>query len=228
MEHKNNFQSVNEKASAAASNDEKKIRDLADEVFAGSDLNGTAVGERIKKHVLKAEISYRQGRKPALREQNVVNLVNHLVEAIDGPLYATTSATQVRQLRIALMVHVPHLVGSTALSDGKTTSDKMSPLEAAFVAFTLIHQKLHNAAFQVTPDEWDRARKDAVQQSKTSSEGGNAQTPTARVQMYTASSKGQDLRRLIKQRANAKSASEIDELVDSSMSVFGLEPLEAK
>jgi hypothetical protein len=62
---------------------------------------------------------------------------------------------QVRYLRVSLMTRAPHLVGAAPRvgQDGEMPR-VMSPIEATYVALSLVHQKLYNPRFQETADGW--------------------------------------------------------------------------
>jgi hypothetical protein len=231
MEYKNNLQRVNEKAKGARSGDVNQLSELADEVFLGSVLDRTPVGTSIKEHVLKAERLYREGKHEPIHEKNIVELVNHLAQSLNAPDYARTSASQVRLLRLALITQTPALVGADAINSSDSVSGSMSPLEAAFVALTLMNQKMHNPAFQVAPSEWDEKRYEAALEDWKSFKAGNSRTlsrASTSFQTHRQSEKSSEMNSFVKRSVREKSDEELNKLLRSSISVFGLAPTEVK
>ena len=107
--------------------------------------------------IVNAEIEHHRGRRPRVSEGDVANAVNHLAETAGAPSWVKTNQNEVRQLRMHMLVLYPNLLTSRepADKDGhrKAISDGLRPIEAAYVATTMIYQKLNNPEYQFTPAE---------------------------------------------------------------------------
>jgi hypothetical protein len=107
--------------------------------------------------IVNAEIaSHREGH-PRVTEVDVANAVNHLADAAGAPSWIKTNQNEVRKLRMHMLVLYPSLLASRARPDAdghrKAVSDDLGPVEAAYIATTMIYQKLNNPEYQFTPDE---------------------------------------------------------------------------
>ena len=114
--------------------------------------------------VARAEADYQSGAHTPAHEIDIVRAVNHLMEGVGAPQWARTSLPEVHKLRMHLLVGYPHLIASPQPPDSKghrkPLADTMSPLEAAFIATTLVYQKAYNTEYMFTPAEL--ARQDAT------------------------------------------------------------------
>jgi hypothetical protein len=116
------------------------------------------IGGLVEGRIARAELGYRSGQHRPIVEDDVVHAVNQLAMRFGAPEYSKTDVNQVHQLRFELSFEVPHLISSSS-SEGKVISSTMSPTEAAYVTLSMIHQKLFNAKYQVSSDEWQRNRR---------------------------------------------------------------------
>lgn len=151
--------SVREKARGAKGDDEAAIRALADEIFGvfGLDQAPAGMDDAIKERLVRAEIKYRQGRSKGSAEFRVVHMVNLLAHKLGAPDYARTNVLEVRRLRVSLLPYTAGLraqVPDDEIKKGGKRSASMSPLEAFFVAVSLLQQKRYNVEYQLTNDEW--------------------------------------------------------------------------
>lgn len=107
--------------------------------------------------VVQAELAYRHGVHSGIGEQDVVKSINNLVASVGAPVWAKTNPTEVRKLRMLLIIRYPHMMASEAPPDKhgryQALNDTMSPLEATYVAGSMIQQKLLNPEFQFSSDE---------------------------------------------------------------------------
>lgn len=169
---------IENKASLATADDPNSIRALVDEVFnlpRAFPRMPASVEGMVKDRLVLAEISYRQGTKPGVREQDVVDALNNLAEKLGGPPHSKTAPSQLRVLRMWLALSEPKFMGTgLARQDGaigESISSTMGPVQAAHLIATLIDQKFMNPDFQVTPQEW---------------EGGSLQKVTEKIQAAQA------------------------------------------
>ena len=148
---------LNEKSKAAKGGREEALHDLADEVFKTVGLNEAPAGmlDAVKDRLVRAEISYRDGKDEGIPETNVVKVINGLALGLKAPEYAKTSRYEVRKLRVSALSALPNFIadGQHPKKVGASISEKMSPMEAAFVTTLLLRQKLSNPEYQVTHAE---------------------------------------------------------------------------
>ena len=153
---------IDAKAAVLNSNDEASVRAVADEIFNYPHAFGrmpSDIESSIKVGLVRAEIAYRQGRRPGVREEDVVRLVNQVGDALGLPSYARTTKKQVRTIRMSLMLESPVFMAKGAVRPdmhvGDSISPEMSVLQAAHLAQVVLDQKFINPDFQATPEDWD-------------------------------------------------------------------------
>jgi len=154
---------LNDHGSLAQQGDQNSVRALADAVFsfpAAHPPIPAAIERVMKDRLVRAEISYRQGKTSSVREEDVVSLINSIARKIGAPDYVLTSASQIRHSRMLLAVAEPQFMGEGMARPGTNLNEAidptMSPLQAAHLIGFLATQKAIAAEFQVTPEEWDR------------------------------------------------------------------------
>ncbi len=107
--------------------------------------------------VSRAEADFQSGAHAPVHEIDIVRAVNHLMEGLAAPQWARTTQPEVRKLRMHLLVGYPHLIASAQPPDSKghrkPLAETMSPLEAAFIATTLVYQKAYNPEYMFTTEE---------------------------------------------------------------------------
>jgi hypothetical protein len=151
---------INEKAKLARGSNEAGIQALTDEVFSTLNFDQAPAGmdEAIKERLVRAEINYRMGQsKGSASEFRVVHMVNLLADRLGAPSYVRTNVFEVRRLRMNLLPYTSDLQTNLRVKDEKElkkVDGSMSPLEAFFIATSLVQQKMYNAEFQLTNDEW--------------------------------------------------------------------------
>jgi hypothetical protein len=107
----------------------------------------------ITSQIAASQSLYLSGQYPALSEGNVVTALNNLVTAWGLPSYALTSAAEVRQLHISLMLGYPQYILGGANGQPGTTllvRTALSPMETTFLFSMLVRQKLSNPVYQMT------------------------------------------------------------------------------
>lgn len=111
----------------------------------------------ITARIATAHEAWRNGALPGISEATLVRSVNHLMEKMGTPQWACTNQTEVRKLRMRMVIGFPQLMAYNGPPDQdghyKGVSDTMSPLQAAYTALTLVYQKVYNADYQFTPTE---------------------------------------------------------------------------
>lgn len=159
---------INDKSRAANNGGETEIRELADEIFATYQLDQApaGLGDVIKERLVNAEINYRSGKgQEGISDASIVRAVNYLAYKAGAPIYAQTNVFELRRAKLALLPYTADLQARSRatdglmLGDGKTTtkdanSPTMSPLEATFYMILLVRQKMSNADYQLTNQEF--------------------------------------------------------------------------
>lgn len=117
--------------------------------------------DAIKDRLVRAEINYRQGRGQGIAEAKVVQMVNLLAHKLGAPAYTRTNAFEVRRLQLGILPYLPDLLARPRAGDasrvrtrGTSINATLSPLEATYVAASLIQQKRYNEDYQLTHAEW--------------------------------------------------------------------------
>jgi hypothetical protein len=136
-------------ARAHTSGDETSIRDLTDAVFRPFGwANRQEIRGRVQERIVRAELSFRARQTQPIQMEAVVRMVNDTAHRLSAPFYVQTNMEQVRYLRTALMIRTPHLVGPSARQGNESQiPGSMSPVEATYLALSLIHQKLFNPVY---------------------------------------------------------------------------------
>ena len=155
-------QSIENKANLSNANDPKSVRALVDEVFnfprtfphLPSQLENV-----VKDRLVEAEILYKQGKRPGVEEQDIVESINNLAQKLGAPPHGETTRRQVRLLRMSLALAEPKFMGTglarSGAAIGESVSTTMGPAQAIHLMGSLIDQKFTNPDFQVTPQEWE-------------------------------------------------------------------------
>ncbi|HKA19103.1 MAG TPA: hypothetical protein VKN18_12505 [Blastocatellia bacterium] len=190
----NGIERINAKARSVKGPDKKSIQDLTDEVMNqyGWEEAPATVRESVRDRLSRAEEKYHNGNRKGVSEIDVARAVNALAVKFQAPEYAKTSPSEVREIRGRLLPYLPDFIGRGPVQNGKTKVKKahsaiedMSPVEAAYVAMTVLHQKVYNPEFQLTQDERKAVWFD--KHARTPRSAGNAYSqpttgPTARQQ----------------------------------------------
>jgi len=107
--------------------------------------------------IVHAETEYRNGGHPAVHESDVVKAINNMVTTIGAPGWAHTNLVEVRKLRMHMLVVYPQLIANQEPPDNnghhKAVSDNLRPIEAAYLATTMLYQKAYNSDYQFTDAE---------------------------------------------------------------------------
>ena len=107
--------------------------------------------------ITAAETSYRRGERPAIAEVDVAKAINNLADVIGAPSWVKTDTTEIRKVRMSLLVTAPHLVADQDAPDEKgrykALSDKIGPMEASYIVTSLLFQKAFNSEYQISNKE---------------------------------------------------------------------------
>lgn len=104
-----------------------------------------------------AEAAYRKGGHASVSEEQVVTAVNNFSNTLSAPTWTHTTQSEVRKLRVRLCVVLPQLFVNHGPPDAKghyqLLSPEMSPLEASYIATTMLYMKVFDSDFQFTDSE---------------------------------------------------------------------------
>ena len=136
----------------------QEIALLSQTVFERVGIPPVIAGEfHLTARLAQAETDYRDGILKPLQEIDIVNTCSNLIKALGVKVWAETNPVELRQLRMELMAGYPQLLGSHAPAgpDGRyeALSANISPVEAVFLATSLLQQKLFRPDFQLTAQE---------------------------------------------------------------------------
>ncbi|HEX8071867.1 MAG TPA: hypothetical protein VF546_18105 [Pyrinomonadaceae bacterium] len=224
---------IDEKARKVIGPDETAIRELADEVFASShfgEIPASAL-EKIKERAIAHEVKYRQGHK-GINEKTIVKMINELADKVGAPEYAKTSPFQVHALRARLMFGYPNFISPLTADKkrglqkklGTSMNPELSPLEAVFVAGVLLEQKLINAEFQYSPEEWADKLKKKELKNWQAAELRRRNRAQVKPQLAVSSNpKAGEMRAIIAQVYSKVSPGELIRLADDSLDTLGIE-----
>jgi hypothetical protein len=149
---------VNELADMARAGRVDAMREVAHQMYSNNGIPPEIPDSfGFTDRIVKAEAAYLNGEHAAVHEADIVKAVNNLANAVGAPSWIQTNQTEVRKVRMALLVTYPRLIGSQEPPDAdgkyKALSDKIRPDEAVYTAIALLFQKHHNADYQFTDDE---------------------------------------------------------------------------
>ena len=209
------YQSVEDTARLLRDNNQDTYRALADEIFKaprglgilsvdgiGLENLPAPITTVIKDRLVYAEMQYREGTGRAVREQNIVDVTNLLVQKLELPDYVRTSPSQVRYMRMVSITWNPTFMGKSAerpnMQVGESISDEMSPMQAVHVLLEVLGHKLSDRNFQMTPEAWDLRH--SLQPNQTSKQSAGHIRLTKAVLVAFTNRKMDELRTLLVQR----------------------------
>jgi hypothetical protein len=206
---------INANVMALKGSDPGPIGTLVDSVlsFHGVTTQVLSGAHELRDQIVNAESGYHSGARHGVSETDVARLINNLAVHFKTPDYTRTSALEVRQLRVQMLVLHPGLIGiAPAFKRNKITDrslrDEMSPVEAIHVAATMIFQKLNNPEWQLTRSE----RKVRWQERHKASYKPNFSDQTRR----------QEVLKAIQGSASQMSARDALTLANESFSIMGI------
>ncbi len=105
----------------------------------------------------QAETDYRNGVHASVHEEDLVRAHNNLAHTLGAPEWAYTSQLEVRRLRMQFMARYPQLLANQAPPDQRghfqALGNSIGPIEAAFLATSLVYQKIYNREYQLSAQE---------------------------------------------------------------------------
>jgi hypothetical protein len=149
----------NLKAIDAESGDPALIDRLADDALTGSQLfeMAGATNPDLKAALVNAELEYINKKHSGVTDANVADAMNALAKLVGAPPFAYTDKTEVRRLRMRMMLIMPALFARELRrteKNGKShIRENMSPIESVYLFARLIDQKISNPAYQLTAQE---------------------------------------------------------------------------
>ncbi len=216
---------VHARARAVKGPDKTAIQDLTGEVMSqyGWDDAPAAVRDSVKDRLVRAEQKFHNGNHKGVSETDVARAVNGLVVKFNGPEYAKTSPSEVRELRGRLLPHLPDFIGRGRVEPGKahdkaprSTIEQMSPVESAYVTMAVLHQKLYNPEFQLTQEE--RRAIWVERHSKSPGSGGKADSQPS----PSATGRQQDMEGVLR-RAASTPLQDLVNLPDKVLDTLGID-----
>jgi hypothetical protein len=149
---------VNEQAVLVHAGDSQAIASHSSTVFQRVGIPAeVADAFHFTARLAQAETDYRNGSHAAIHEEDLVRANNNLVSTLGAPEWAQTNQQEVRKLRMEFMARYPQLLANQAPADEnghfQALSKNISPIEATFLATSLIYQKLYAPDYQLTAKE---------------------------------------------------------------------------
>ena len=149
---------VNELADLSRSGNADATTELTRQMFRSNGIpSDIADSFGFTDRIVKAEAAYRDGSQASVHEADIVKAVNNLANTFAAPAWLHTNQVEVHNARMRLIVPYPRLFASQEPTDDKGNSnaptENMRPVEAAYIAITLLYQKHYNTLFQFTEEE---------------------------------------------------------------------------
>lgn len=149
---------VNELADLSRAGNADATRELARQTFRDGGIKSEIADSfGFTERIVQAEAAYRNGMHAPVHEADIVKSVNNLANAVGAPAWVHTGEGEVRKVRMRLLVAYPRLTANHEPPDDsehyKVPSENIGPVEAAYIAITLLYQKHYNADFQFTDEE---------------------------------------------------------------------------
>lgn len=133
-------------------------RDLAREAFKNAGIPvilPDAFG--FTDRIAQAEVDFRKGDHAPVHEEDIVRAINNFADSIGAPDWVHTTPSEVRRLRVQLLIAVPKLFANNQPPDAKRQYQllraKMGPIEATYLAMTMVFMKTVNSDYQFTEVE---------------------------------------------------------------------------
>jgi hypothetical protein len=158
---------VNDQAVLARAGNSQAIASLSSTIFQRVGIPvEVADAFHYTARLAQAETDYRNGMHAAVHEEDLVRAINNLAHTLGAPEWAYTTQPEVRKLRMEFMVRYPQLLANQVPPDEKgrfqALSNNISPIEATFLATSLIYQKLYSPEYQMTAQEKAAGGKAAI------------------------------------------------------------------
>lgn len=155
---KSDYAIANEEVALSRAGDADATVALAHEMFRNAGIP-TQIADSFgyTRRVVQAQTEYQKGTLPPIHEKDIVTAVNNLANSLGLPAWAHTTQPEVRKLRVRLFLAIPQLFVSHAPPDAQghhqLLSPDMSPLEAGYIATTMLYMKTFSSDFQFSDKE---------------------------------------------------------------------------
>jgi hypothetical protein len=155
---KSDYQIANDEVSNSRGGGRQATVDLAHEMFRSAGISPTLADSLgFTTRAVDAQTAYWKGNQSAFEEHDVVSAVNGFADELGLPSWAHTDQTQIRKLRVTLLLDIPQLFVNTAPPDShhrhQLLNDKMSPMEAGYLATAMLFRKTHSIDYQFSDAE---------------------------------------------------------------------------
>lgn len=155
---KSDYALADEKVSVAREGNLSATIDLAHEMFRNAGIPSQAADAfGYTTRVVQAHRDYLQGKSHSLHEEDIVAAINRFATTLRLPAWAHTNQEEARKLRIHLFLAMPQLFGNHEAPDAnhhhQLVSANMSPMEAGYIASTLLYMKAFNPKYQFSDAE---------------------------------------------------------------------------
>lgn len=145
-------------AMGARNGDAVSIHVLSQTVFLRAGVPASvAYASAYVQRLAQAETDYRNGGRTPLHIEDVVRANNDFVRILGAPQWALTDPLEVTRLRMGLFARYPQLfvtqTPTKVHEHFQILSLNLSPVEAAFLATSLLYQKEFNPEYQLTNTE---------------------------------------------------------------------------
>jgi hypothetical protein len=154
------YQTIDDKALVAQNRQQNSVSELVDTIFASygvTELPANLVAS-LKDRIVRAEVNGQ-----AINESQVAVAVNWLANEFSAPAYARTSPLQMRVSRVKLNRLIPNLFVDTDTFGNRASqkqvnseiSHNVSPSQATCLLLIIVQQKMLNADYQKSPEQWE-------------------------------------------------------------------------
>ncbi len=163
------YHKIELKAQKADPGNRQSIHDLVHEVMVTPHLYQMSdpIASLVEDRLTDSEINFRNNNGHKVNERQVVDLLNWMVERFGLPSYLKTTETQVRTLRMKLLIAAPVLMGyaitGKEIEKGGHIRADMSPVQAMHLLNVMVDQKVMNPDYQdpsidIASSEQERAK----------------------------------------------------------------------
>lgn len=220
---KGRYEALEAAASKADAQDRNSVVALSEEVFKiphYSDSMPAAFRATVKNRLVEAEMFHRQGARPGISEEAIVQVVNSVAERFGLPEYAKTSASQVRYLRMHMAMASPIFMGAGMTRPNARIGDQidntMSPAQAIHLIQVLADQKYSNPTYQVSPADWD------PKNIRPAFEDRSGTPPSASSVRIVQNPQSDEMRNLISNASSGLSIADAQNLIEQALRTLGM------
>ncbi len=137
------------------SSDPEAIHELSQEVFLHEGMPANvAYASNYVQRLAQAETDYRNGSHTPLHVADIVRANNDFARILGAPQWALTDQLEVSRLRMELLARYPQLFANPrpvkVQGHFQIFAENLSPMEAVFLATSLLYQKEFNPKYQLT------------------------------------------------------------------------------